>query len=76
MGTKADPAPNDCYAKAADDEPIFTLRAKDPAAPETIRAWVMIRVTNGQNEHDDEKITEALVCAEAMERWKSEHLES
>jgi hypothetical protein len=43
MATKSDPGKFDCYAKAADDEPIFTLRAKDPIAPGLIRAWRFLR---------------------------------
>lgn len=70
MGTKANPAPNDCYATAADDEPIFTLRAKDPMAPTQIRAWAIARVEHGVNGPDDDKITEALACADAMEAWR------
>ena len=31
--TKNEPGKFDCHAKAADDEPLFTLRAKDPIAP-------------------------------------------
>ena len=70
MGTKARPAPNDCYEAAADDEPIFTLRGKDPTAPDTIRAWVGLRVGRGVNHLDDAKIAEALTCADAMEAWR------
>jgi hypothetical protein len=29
MATKANPGAYDCYTKAADDEPIFTLRASE-----------------------------------------------
>ena len=43
MGTKNDPGKFDCHAKAADDEPLFTLRAKDPIAPALIEAWRHIR---------------------------------
>lgn len=43
MATKAQPGPYDCYAKAADDEPIFTLRAKDPIAPYLVEIWVASR---------------------------------
>jgi hypothetical protein len=31
--------PTSCLNKAADDEPIFVLRAKDPCAPAAILAW-------------------------------------
>jgi hypothetical protein len=39
MGTKNNPGPYDCYAKADGDEPIFTLRAKDPSAPYLTMIW-------------------------------------
>lgn len=37
MSTKLDPGQFDCYAKLADDEPYFVLRAKDPHAPVLVR---------------------------------------
>lgn len=46
MGTKLEPGKFDCYAKAAEDEPIFTLRAKDPLAPGLVRAWRYLSAGN------------------------------
>lgn len=43
MTTKANPGKFDCHAKAADDEPLFTLRAKDPIAPQLVLIWKAIR---------------------------------
>ncbi len=43
MGTKAEPGPYDCYAKAAMDEPIFTMRSKDPSGPYFVRMWAFVR---------------------------------
>ena len=43
MGTKANPGKFDCHNKAADDEPLFTLRAKDPIAPQLVLIWKAIR---------------------------------
>jgi hypothetical protein len=43
MGTKENPGNYDCYAKAAPDEPIFTLRGKDPIAPYLVRIWTFTR---------------------------------
>jgi hypothetical protein len=37
MATKASGIP--CYDNAADDEPLFVIRASDPAAPGAIRFW-------------------------------------
>ena len=39
MGTKTDPGRFDCHGAAAADEPIFTLRANDPLAPDLVREW-------------------------------------
>lgn len=44
MATKAQPGQFDCHAKAAPDEPIFTLRAKDPVAPFLVEIWVASRM--------------------------------
>ena len=43
MGTKNNPGTYDCHRSADGDEPIFTLRAKDPLAPVLIRTWVELR---------------------------------
>lgn len=66
MGTKRDPGPHDCYAKAGDDEPIFTLRAKDPIAAGIVRQWASWARSRGV---DPVKVEEAFACAIAMERW-------
>ncbi len=42
MATKSNPGKYDCYAKADMDEPIFTLRAKDPLASFFVAAWVAV----------------------------------
>jgi len=43
MGTKTNPGNYDCYAKADPNEPIFTLRGKDPIAPYLVEIWVATR---------------------------------
>ena len=82
MGTKANPGKFDCYAKAADDEPIFVLRASDPRAPDAVRHWadhyiiqkqIANSVGNGPEpltNSQQEKYAEALACADAMEEWR------
>lgn len=42
MGAKNNPGKFDCYAKAEPDEPIFTLRAKDPRAPFMVELWAQL----------------------------------
>lgn len=43
MGTKTNPGPFDCYANAADDEPIFVLVASDETAPLLVQKWAKWR---------------------------------
>lgn len=68
MGTKANPAPNDCYDRAEPDEPMFVLLARDKAAPETVRSWVRLRRKMGKA--DWRVDGEAIRCADAMEAWR------
>jgi hypothetical protein len=57
-----------CHQKAADDEPIFTLRAKDLCAPGTVVDWInRVREAGCTNE---DKIAEAYACVNAMKEWQ------
>lgn len=70
MGTKAEetaPGATGCLAKAADDEPLFILRAKDMVAPGVVRVWVHYARASGTPEA---KLSEALALAERMEQWQ------
>lgn len=58
---------NSCLNKAASDEPIFVLRAKDPVAAETVRQW--IRLASGT--HELYKLHEAESLAQAMEQYRA-----
>ena len=57
-----------CLNKARDNEMLFVLLGRDKAAPFVIRMWVQMRITLGLNLLEDEKIQEALNCADVMER--------
>jgi hypothetical protein len=74
LGTKNNPAPNDCYANALPDEPMFTLLGRDPAAPGLIRQWAQLRqceVIGGMRPASDQAVCdEARRCADAMEAWR------
>lgn len=59
--------PNSCLNKAKDDEMIFVLLGRDPAAPHAVRAWVDERLRLGKNTVADEQITSALMAATLME---------
>lgn len=57
-----------CYDKAADDEPLFVLRASDPAAAAAVRAWAWQARAVG---HRDEKIRGAFQDAADIEAWQA-----
>lgn len=66
MSTKADEAKAGCFASAADNEPVFVLRAQDKLAPELVRRWAHEAELNGCPHG---KIMRALETADAMENW-------
>ena len=56
--------------KAGVLQPVFVLRAADPAAPYIVRQWVTWRsIQKNITEEDREKFVEALVCANDMAEW-------
>lgn len=71
MGTKNNPAPGDCYAKAAPDEPLFVLLARDRYAPALVLMWATMRELHGE---DPERVKEARECALAMSSYHNEVL--
>lgn len=52
MATKDNPGKYDCYSKAAPDEPLFTLRGKDPSAPYFVQMWTASRMGNKEAVHN------------------------
>lgn len=56
-----------CLNRAADDEMLFVLLARDAAAPATIRFWIAERIRLGKNKADDDQVLEAEECARRME---------
>jgi hypothetical protein len=63
--------PKSCLNKAAADEPVFVLRAKDPLAPDIIRLWA----AEAQGVHEVEKCTEANQIADDMESWRKANVD-
>ena len=61
---------SDCYANAGPDEPMFTLLARDIAAPVALREWIEYRIMFGKNEPGDPQIQETLDVIAAMEAWR------
>ena len=49
MGTKNNPGSFDCHASAEDDEPLFTLLARDRTAPHIVRLWAAVRDNDGNS---------------------------
>ena len=52
--------------KAAMSEPLFVLRANDPAAAAVVRYWALIAGAD----HEDGKIAQAYSVAASMEAWR------
>src|SRR5271166_5743150 len=75
-----------CLTNAADDEPLFVLRANDELAPKIVRAWALDyynskcfenHVANFKwelNASQAAKYQEARALAEDMKRWKEAHI--
>ena len=70
MGTKQNPTAFDCYANAADDEPLFVLLGRDKHAPALVWLWAVLRELDGE---DPAKVAEARACVGAMMEWAKAH---
>lgn len=66
MAIKSQERKSGCFAKAAENEPIFVLRAQDNLAPELIREWAYRARYHGCPK---EKTDEALKLADLMAAW-------
>jgi hypothetical protein len=55
--------PKSCWNRADDDEIVFVLLARDPAAPATILAWINERIRLGKNHAGDAQVIEATKAA-------------
>lgn len=79
MSTKEEPGPFDGLERAEPDEPIFTLRAKDPHAAPLVHQWVRERrewmltadLSDEKRELELTQIREAEEIAWEMEEWRS-----
>lgn len=60
-----------CLGKAADDEPVFILRAKDVLAPIAVRRWAdMLEAASHPDDRPRrDKAMEARKLARDMEAW-------
>jgi hypothetical protein len=66
MAVKRIEAESGCFAKAADDEPVFVLRAQDALAPDLVREWANRAEGYGC---PAEKTAGARQLADQMEAW-------
>lgn len=64
---------NSCLNKAREDELIFVLLERDPAASFAIRQWAEQRVRIGKNTPGDYQLREALKLADAMDEKREGH---
>lgn len=60
--------PKSCLNRAAEDEPVFTLRAQDRCAPAAVRDWAHRARGAGC---DEAKVAEAMELASEMEVWQN-----
>lgn len=61
-----------CLGKAADDEPVFVLRAQDCHAAELVEKWaiwVSVAVPQAGGRGMADKVAEANLIADQMRRW-------
>lgn len=59
-----------CLGKAADDEPVFVLRAKDLVAPSAIEYWSERVRTEATRNESIQKGYQALEVANAFRLWQ------
>jgi hypothetical protein len=66
LAIKTEELKSGCISKAADNEPLFVLRAQDMLAPELVREWA---VRAAEHECSVAKVNEAFALADKMEAW-------
>ena len=69
MAIKSYEAKFGTFARAADDEPLFILRAQDTMAPIIVELWAACAEALGV---PAEKVIEARLCAETMRAWEGD----
>lgn len=70
-------SPTSCLSRAAADEPLFVLRANDPAAALVVRFWaaeyrIRKKASGTFDERARGKWLEALQLADQMDVWRAE----
>lgn len=76
MGTKIEG--DGCYDAAMPDEPMFTLLARDPTAPQFVMDWCKQRLADieagSRPVEDREQVSEAIDLANRMIEWREKNL--
>jgi hypothetical protein len=67
--------PKSCWNRADDEEIVFVLLARDPAAPQAILAWINERIRIGKNYPGDAQIIEATKAALNMHCYSEQRKE-
>jgi len=62
--------PSSCLNRSADDEMLFVICGRDPAAIDTVRHWIEQRIRLGKNVRGDRKIAEAELWIKILEDEK------
>lgn len=60
-----------CWNKAGEDELVFVLLARDPAAGAAIEAWIEARVRLRKNQPGDTQLREAAAVASVMAEYSA-----
>lgn len=60
-----------CLGKAAQDEPVFILRAQDTFAPSTVRLWADKVAMYHVEGSLASKVVDARALADQMEAWQA-----
>jgi len=71
MAIKAEERIRGCFERAAENEPLFVLRAQDKLAPIVVRMWAELAAFHGAGL---EKVHEAKRLAFEMEQWPTRKL--
>ena len=66
MAIKSEELKTGCIAKAADNEPVFVLRAQDKTAPVLVRLWADLMELRDPS---SSRIDEARALAHLMDQW-------
>lgn len=64
--------PTDMIPLAQEDEPVFILLGRDPAAAAAIHAWIEERKRLGLNHSGDLTIEKAVYAAALLEYWSTD----